>query len=102
MSRDFARRQIGVGLRKGTQHCRQDLILLFIVGGIVFAFELNANGKVIAPAAPSKVGLPCVPCALGKWHELDEFTVASDQQMRRNPKAPDLGEVRMRTAIKLI
>jgi len=102
VSRDFARRQVRIRLRKGTQHCRQDLILLFIVGCVVFAFELNANGEVVAPAAPSKVGLACVPCALGKRYELDEFTVASDQQMRRNRKAPDLGEVRVRTPIKLI
>jgi len=102
MSRDFARRQIGVGLRHGSQHRCKDLILPFIVGCVVVAFELNANGEVVTPAASTKVRLPGVPRTLGERYKLDQLAVASDQQMRRNLQASDLAEVWMRIPIELI
>jgi len=102
MSRDVARRQVGVGPRRGSQHRCKDLILPFIVGYVVIAFEFDADGEVVTSAAPAKVRLPGVPRTLGERYKLDDLTVTSDQQMRRNRETPDLGKIRMCVPIELI
>jgi len=79
MSCNFARRQVRIGLRHGSQHLGQDLILPFIVGCAIFTFELNTNGEVVTPTATTKARLPGVPRTLGERYELDKLTVASDQ-----------------------
>ncbi len=102
MSRELPRRDARIGSRYSPQYSRKDPILAFIVGCVVFAFELNAYRKIVAPDPPTKIRLASMPGTLGERYKLDEFAVASDQQMRRNFHASDLAKIRVCVPIELI
>ena len=43
-----------------------------------------------------------MPCALRKRYELHQTAIASDQQVRRHLKAPDLAKVRVSVPVELV
>jgi hypothetical protein len=72
------------------------------VGNLVRAFELDADGKVVAAIAALPVRGPGMPCAVEATDELDQLTVAPDEEVRRDPKVRNRREVRVAAWLEAI
>jgi hypothetical protein len=80
----------------------QDTILGSLVVQRVGAFQLDADGEIVAllPAPPRRsAGMPR-PAFAG--YKLRQRAVAPDQEMRGNPQLPDRGEVGMRAGVETV
>lgn len=66
------------------------------------AFELDADGKIIALRAPLPARLARVPRARAARHELVELSVAADQEVSGNFRARDRRVKRVRGGVKLV
>ena len=64
------------------------------------AFELDADGKIIAMRAPLPARLARVPRAPAARHELVEIAVASNQEVSGNFRAGDRRIKRVRGGVK--
>jgi hypothetical protein len=67
---------------------------------VVDAFELDADGEIVAALAAAPARSAGVPGACGERHELQQFTAASDQEMRRHAQAGEIGERGMRRRVQ--
>ncbi len=82
-------------------HSCQHFILSIIERLLITAFQLDADGEIIAVLAPQILRAAGMPGALIKGHELNDLAITPDQQMCRHLKLMNLGEVRMRIRRKL-
>ena len=78
------RRRQGVARAQGGHQLAQRHVLLVGIGQGVGAFELDADGKVIAAFAARVTRHARVPGAFVGGDELDEVAVAADEEMRRH------------------
>ena len=85
---------------KQIRHRRQLLVLRFGIRQGIRAFQLYADGKVIAAFTPLIAGDTRMPCTLIERHILHDFTITANQTMRRNAQMSDLGKERMRVRIQ--
>lgn len=69
---------------------------------LVAALEFDTNGKVVAVLPPHPIGSAGVPSAKGAWNELNQLSIATDEEMGRNPQTRDLLEIGMRLRIKVV
>src|SRR6185436_18142014 len=69
---------------------------------VVDAFELDADGEVVAPLTPAPAGGAGVPGALVHRNELDQRAVAAHQEMRRHLERMNLAEIRVRLRIEAV
>src|SRR5512134_712335 len=67
---------------------------------IVRAFELNADGEIVAARAPLPARVARVPRAAAARHELEKLAVATDEKVRGYLSARDRCVVRMRGGIE--
>src|SRR3972149_6538227 len=87
------------------EHARkpgEPLVLRVLEWHVVRAFELDAEGKIVAAAAPAPVRFAGVPRALFARHELDQLTIAPDQEVRRHLAPRNPAVIRMRAWIEAI
>ena len=82
MRRYFARRYRGVRIHDCTEYGGQYLVLRVVVRRRVLALEFDADGEIIAALVLPVSRLARMPGTLREWHELDQFTVPADQQVR--------------------
>src|SRR3989441_8636200 len=68
----------------------QALVLSVGEGGIVRAFELDADREIVAAAAPAPARGAGMPRAALDGHELYELAVAPNEEMRRDTQVHDL------------
>src|SRR5690606_23900669 len=99
---DARRVNAGIGLLQHRQHCRQLLVLAAGIDDVVRAFQLNADGKIIAARPPAITGFAGMPGALRERHELHQFTVTPHQQVGRNPLFAQAMEIRVSGKIQII
>ena len=85
-----------------TDNGRQNRVLPIIVCGFVLAFEFDTDREIVAAVFAPIAGCASVPGALGKRHELHYLAVATNQQVRRNLEAANLGKIRMCIPIERI
>ncbi len=102
MGGDAPRRQARISRQQCHGHGRQRGVLTIGVGGFVFALEFDANREIITAVLAAKQRLAGMPGSHGKGHELDEFTITSNQQVRGNLQAANSGEVGMRIPVQRI
>jgi hypothetical protein len=85
---------------------RQHLILTVRIGDVVGAFQLDADGEVIAFRPPLEAGSPRVPGSTGQGYILDELPVAPNQEMGGYPQVGDARKVwvcaRVQTVVKQV
>lgn len=80
----------------------QNPVLNVFERDVVTAFELDTNRKVITPASTVPLRLARVPGPRLTGHELNQFAIAADQEMRRNRHMRDGFEIRISRRIKTI
>jgi hypothetical protein len=76
-------------------HRGEHPVLHILVGRVVGAFQLDADGKIVAAGAALELRQPRVPGPRAEGHELHGCAVAPYQDMRRDPAGGNGGEVRM-------
>src|SRR5262249_26451580 len=92
----------GIAAAQSASKPRHRRVLRALVGDVVRAFQLDADGKSVAVRASSPAGAAGVPSAQRAWNELNETSVAPDQEMRRDAQLCDPAIVRMRPRIEPI
>ena len=95
---DFRMPDDGRDRESGCQYFNQRIqtyILCVFKRQVVAAFQLNANGKIIAALAPLPAGDAGMPGALQARNELNAFAIAPDKEMRRDAQTIDRGKKRM-------
>ena len=102
MCGDLSRIQVRVSRHQRRNHRCQHGVLTIVVFPAIFAFQFDADGKVVACNALLKPRLAGMPGSFRERHELHEFAVSMYQEVRGNPKAAYLGKVRMRGPVQLI
>src|SRR5438034_11484431 len=71
-------------------------------GGIVRAFELDADREIVAPLAAAPARDAGMPGAARDRHELHELAVAPHEEVRRDAQLRDLAEIRVRFRVEAI
>ena len=84
------------------QHAIERQVLSILEWKLVAAFELNANGKIVAALAVPPLRNAGMPGTAGTGDELDQLAVATYQEMGRNPQTVYLPEIGMRLRIKAV
>lgn len=85
-------------LRQSEQAC----VLRFGIATGVRAFELDADGEIVAPLAPKPLRVTRVPGAFVAGHKLQEFASAANQKVRGDAQLSDLGIIGMRLGVQPI
>lgn len=80
----------------------QNPVLHVFERDVIAAFELDTDRKVITPVSTVPLRLACVPGPRLTWHELHEFAIAANQEMRRNSQFGYGFETRISRRIKAI
>lgn len=81
---------------------RQPSVLRVSEGRRTGAFQLDADGKIVAarPALPARVAR--MPRAPGAGNELDQFTVTADEEVSGYPGARNSGVERVRLRVEAV
>ncbi len=82
-------------------HSCQHFILSIIERQLITAFQLDADGEIIAVLTPQILRATGMPGALIKCHELNDLAITPNQQMRRHLKLMNFGKVWMHIRRKL-
>ena len=82
MRRDFTARNRRVSGNDRARHSGQNVILCVGVRHLIFTLDFDPDRVVITALMAAKCRCPRMPGALRKRHELDEFTVATNHQVR--------------------
>ena len=82
------------------RHRRQLPVLRVGIRQSIGAFQLYADGKVIAAFASLITGDARMPRPLIERHILHDFAITANQTMRRNAQMSKLGKERMRVRIQ--
>jgi len=90
------RRQPRIGAAQHLDDGRERAVLHPGVGAVIAAFELHADGKIVAGLAPPVARFSGMPGPVAEADELRDRPVAPHQQMRRHPQIRDRAEIRMR------
>ena len=91
-----------VVLQQGGTHAGQGFVLRFFEHPAVDAFELNANGVVVAVVASAVAGCTGMPGTLVATDKLAQVPIAADEKVRGHLHAFDAFEIRMRVPIQRI
>ena len=81
MAHDACRDYIRISRHDGTGYGCKFGILRRCIGHIIAAFQFDADGEIIAGLATLIYGGARMPGALMERHELQQFTVATNQQV---------------------
>lgn len=84
-----------VVLRNGLHQLRQGRVLRSSEACAFQSFQLDADGVVVALAAPIPTGCASMPGAIVATHELQHAPVAPHHEMRRNLQAANALEIRV-------
>ena len=82
MSGNMPRRNLRITLADCLYHGDQVPVLLIGVRRFIFALEFNANRKVITFRTATKTLLSGMPSTTFEWHELNQVSIATNQQVR--------------------
>ena len=85
---------------QGVEDVREDRVLAVRVAGIVRAFEFDADGKVVAIRSSTAARDAGVPCAAIEGDELGDRTRATDEEVRRDAHAFQVGQARIAGAVQ--
>lgn len=102
MADDGLRIDARIANQQRAQHFAQRCVLGIFVGHGVCAFELDADGEVVAAPAASIAGSAGVPGSARKRNELGHGAGAVDEGMGRHPQPFQISQARVRGAIKLV
>ena len=78
--------------QSGAQGCKT-FVLRRLKRVSLQAFELYANGKIVAIVAAVEARLPRVPCALAGSDKLPQLTISANVEVRGDLQVPDLFKV---------
>ena len=92
--------QARISAAQGSHKLGQRLILRGLVGKLVRAFELDADGKIVAGTAAAIIRLPRMPGSLRKRHILRQGTVTPDQHMSGDAHLAHLRKVAVGVSIE--
>jgi hypothetical protein len=79
---------------------RERLVLRILVGQIIRALKLDADGEIIAHGPALVFGFTRVPGARLKGHVLHDAAIAPDERMRRDALPRDVAKEGMRIRIQ--
>src|SRR5262245_16931179 len=99
MCGDVAQRQRAAQAGEQLVECP---VLRFLEGAVVRAFELDADGEVVARGASAPGGRAGMPSAPVHRDELDEAPVAPDEKVSGYFHPLDLAEIRMRPGVETV
>jgi hypothetical protein len=102
VSGNKARRYLWIGTRDGGDDGSQPLVLHISVRLLVGPLELDTDRVIVAAAASPETRIPGVPGTAVQWHELDQFAVAAQEQMRRYPELPYFVEIGMGVRVERV
>ncbi len=98
MTNHFAQLRRGVVQR--LQQVLQALILAIVISLLIAAFELDADGKVIARRASPPARHSGVPGAQMRGDVLHDLTVTTDQKMGTDTQTDERTQLRMRLQLR--
>lgn len=86
------------------QGCQSGQVCVLDIGEgpIIGPLEFDTDGKVVTATATVPFGLPGMPGTKGARHELQECTVAADEEVAGDSGAGDLPIVRVRVRVKAV
>ena len=90
------------GRHQQAHQARQAPVLAVLEGLPVAAFELDADGEVVAAIPPVVAGNARVPGTFGERYELDELAVAANEHVGGHPQGGDLRERRMGVDVQAV
>ncbi|CAK0767471.1 hypothetical protein CCP4SC76_4750017 [Gammaproteobacteria bacterium] len=89
-------------LDKGSSDLNQGVVLSGGKGFVIAAFQLDADGEIIAVVAAIKSGSSGVPGALEERYKLHHLAVTPDQQVRGDAQRGNDGKVGVRRGVQVI
>src|SRR3569623_1946271 len=92
----------GIVLLQRTGDGGEHGILAVAVGLVIAAFELDADGKVIAALTSGKTGWACMPGAAVERNILHHLAVATNQHMRGDTQRGDALEIGVGRRFQLV
>ena len=97
---DFSDREPWICSEQRARNGNKYFVLAIAVIGVVIAFEFDADRKIVTAAPAAKKGIAGVPGTMRESHELNQFTAAPNQQMRRDLETSNFIEVRMAVPVE--
>jgi len=92
----------GIGACNGFAQTGQAFVLSGLKGLALQAFQLNADGVVVAIGAPPVFGLACVPGPVIAADKLPQCTIAPYIEVGRHLQPPDLPKVGVSVPVQLV
>ena len=78
------------------------LILQITIILVVGAFELNTNREIVAALLATVAGLASMPGTPMKWHKLNDFATAPNEDMGTHLQAANFQKIRMLLPVQRI
>jgi len=100
MSHDAIEGDRGIDMHQRARHSHEAFVLNVGIGEHISPLQLDADAVVVAAGSVLKHGNARMPGAAIEGHELDDFSVATDEEMGRHPHACQTSERRVRTCFK--
>ena len=92
----------GISARNRANEPREHCVLWAFVRNVVRALELDADREIVAASAAAPVRFARMPCAPLARYELQQTSIATDEEMRGYAQRGDRGEVRICRCIKAV